>query len=88
MNRLITTYYYLGKYKGIDLNSMKRTEKEKKDNFRLELLEYDEILRQLDGDNNNNNPRKEYFDREIREVLNTYKEIITHEKEEEEKDER
>lgn len=79
MNRLIKTYYYLGRYKGIDLNNVQRTEKEKKDNFRLELLGCGELLRQLDSDNNN--PRKKYFDREMREVLNTYRELITHEEE-------
>ena len=71
INRLITTYYYFGKFKGIDLTSIQRTEKEKKDNFSLELLEFDELLRRLNDASDN--PRKQYFDREIKEVLKTYR---------------
>ena len=44
VNRLVTTYYYIGKFKGIDLSNTKRTEKEKKDNFYLKLAEIKEIL--------------------------------------------
>ena len=71
VNRLITTYYYVGKFKGIDLSNTKRTEKEKKDNFYLELVEIKEILELLKK--GKYNPRKEFFDREIGEVIKVYK---------------
>ncbi len=71
VNRLITTYYYIGKFKGIDLNNTKRTESEKKDNFYLELVEIKEILELLKK--GKYNPRKEYFDREMGEVIKIYK---------------
>ena len=85
-NRLITTYYYLGKFKGIDLSNIQRTKKEKKDSFSLELLEFDELHRRLDD--TSDNPRRQYFDREMREVLNAYKEILINENDKIEIDER
>lgn len=86
INRLITTYYYYGKFKGIDLSSIQRTEKEKKDSFSLELLEFDELHRRLDDASDN--PRRQYFDREIKEVLNAYKEMLINENDKIEIDER
>ena len=71
VDRLITTYYYIGKFKGIDLSNTKRTEKEKKDNFCLELVEIKEILELLKR--GKYNPRKEFFDREMEEVIKVYK---------------
>ena len=71
VNRLVTTYYYIGKFKGIDLSNTKRTEKEKKDNFYLKLAEIKEILQLLK--NGKYNPRKEFFDREMGEVIKVYK---------------
>lgn len=74
INRLMTTHYYLGHFNGIDLNNIKRTEKEIKDNFNLELISFDDLLSQSDF---SDNPRKKYFDRENKEiikVLKTYKE--------------
>ena len=71
VNRLVTTYYYIGKFKGIDLSNTKRTEKEKKDNFYLELVEIKEILELLKK--GKYNPRKEFFDREMGEVIKVYK---------------
>ena len=71
VDRLITTYYYIGKFKGIDLSNTKRTEKEKKDNFCLELVEIKQILELLKR--GKYNPRKEFFDREMREVIRVYK---------------
>jgi len=64
INRLIITSYYLSNYKGIDLNNIKRTDKEQKDNFRLELIPVEKLLTQ----DVSNNPRREYFDRELSEV--------------------
>ena len=71
INRLITTFYYLGNYKGINLDNVRRTEKEKKDNFQLELLSVDELMQLLNTPSDN--PRKEYFDRELVEVIKTLK---------------
>lgn len=50
---------------------MQRTEKEKKYGFRLELVGLDELLKRLDD--KSDNPRREFFNRELREVLNAYK---------------
>ena len=72
INRLIITNYYLGQYKGIDLNNVRRTEKEMKDNFNLQLINIDDLLlpsETLD------NPRKGYFDRENQEVVKVLKKI-------------
>jgi len=71
INRMITTHYYLGNYKGVNIDNAHRTEKEKKDNFNLELLSFDEIMQLLNT--KSNNPRKEHFDREIREVVKVLK---------------
>ena len=38
INRLIRTKFYLAQYKGINLESINRTENEVKDNFHLELM--------------------------------------------------
>ena len=86
INRLITTYYFSGKSKGIDLSSIQRTQKEKKDIFNLELLEYDELIKKLNDVSDN--PRRKYFDREIREALGIYKEIMINENNKIEIDER
>ena len=71
VNRLVTTYYYVGKFKGIDLSSIRRTEKEKKDNFYLELVEIKELLELLKK--GKYNPRKECFDREMLETIKIYR---------------
>lgn len=71
INRMITTYYYIGDYRGINLGQVKRTEKENKDNFYLELLSFEELMQLLNT--SSDNPRKEYFDREINEVVNLLK---------------
>ena len=69
INRLMITSYYLANYKGIDLNNLKRTDKEIKGNFNLELIPVEDLLRQESSDN----PRREYFDRELREVAKVLK---------------
>ena len=71
INRLITTYYYTGVYKGINNNAVARTANELKDNFYLQLVnlyEIEELLNSVE-----NNPRKQYFDREMREVIKVLK---------------
>ena len=65
INRLSNTKYYIGKYKGFDLDNVNRTEKEIIDNFTLELVKLDELLNKTLSDN----PRKEFFDRENYEIV-------------------
>ena len=72
INRLMTTHYYLGQFKGIDLDNIKRTEKEKKDNFNLELINLNDLLLHNEV---SDNPRKKYFDRENQEVVKVLKVI-------------
>ncbi len=69
-NRLITTHYYVGEYRGISKQSL--TEKEQKDNFRLKLVPID-ILEELVLNNQNNNPRNIYFVKELIAILEYYK---------------
>ena len=76
INRLVTTEFYIGKFKGIDEFNIRKTEKEKKDNLYLELLTLKEILKKLKN-NNNQNPRKPFFDREIKEAIKVYKKTLT-----------
>ena len=76
INRLVTTEFYIGKFKGIDELNVKKTEKEKKDNLYLELLTLKEILQKLEN-NNNQNPRKYFFDREMQEAIKVYKKTLT-----------
>ncbi len=70
-NRILTTHYYIGDFKGVDLDNTKRTEKEIKENFRLEMMTIDEMLRVADEPSDN--PRKVYFDKEIKEVVKILK---------------
>lgn len=72
LNRLVTTYFYVAKYKGIDLNNTKRTKNEIEGNFKLELIDIDD----LSYSKENNNPRKKYFDRELQEVIKVYKKVM------------
>ncbi len=73
INRLIRTKFYLAQYKGINLESINRTENEVKDNFRLELMKLDEFIESVNL--LSNNPRKKYFDRENQEVVKVLKKI-------------
>ncbi len=68
-NRLISTEYYIGKYQGINLDETHMTDKELKDNFNLKLVNINELQNLLNKITNN--PRKNFFDEEIREVIHT-----------------
>lgn len=74
-NRLVQTHYFVGPYKGIKKDTIKLTEKEKKDNFRLELVSL-EGLENMIVKNVNDNPRNIYFQRELLTVLDSYKNIL------------
>lgn len=73
LNRLCKTYFYYGTFKGIDDTNKEMTEKEKKDNFSLELVDIDTINGNLCDASN---PRSEFFDREINEAIKVYKRIL------------
>lgn len=66
LNRLVTTQYFLGDYYGVCLDKTNRTEKEIKDKFYLRFIGIDELMKLLNK--TSDNPRKEYFDRELKEV--------------------
>lgn len=74
-NRLITTYYYITTYKEISKNIQLLTENELKGNFKLELISLENI-ENLINENQTNNPRNIYFQKELLSVINFYKEKI------------
>ena len=78
INRLLVTDYYFGYYKGLDIFNTKRSNSEKKSNFSLKLVTYEELEALINEPNDN--PRKEFFDRELKEVLSYLKSTITNEK--------
>lgn len=67
LNRIMTTSYYVGDLKGIDLSNTKKTEREKEGNFQLELMNVDDVLSFTKEPSEN--PRKPFFDRELKEVV-------------------
>ena len=73
LNRLSKTYFYYGRFKGIDDDNKKMTEKERKDAFSLELIDIDDINSHLCD---KSNPRSEFFDREITEAVKVYKKLL------------
>ena len=73
-NRLVQTYYFVGSYKDIKKDSQKLTEKEQKNNFRLELVSLEDLENMILS-NKNNNPRNVYFQKELLTILSSYKNI-------------
>lgn len=73
INRLIKTKFYYGDFKGIDKVSRQMTEKEKKDNFELKLIDIDKIFEILPTQEDN--PRSEFFNRELIEAIKEYKKV-------------
>ena len=67
-NRLVVTHYFLGNYKQISQEYQRLTEKEKNAKFTLQLISL-ENLENLLLSNTNQNPRNEYFQRELLIVL-------------------
>ena len=67
VNHLLVTDYYIGEYKGLNLDNMNRTEKETRDGFNLKLVDIKEIEKLINE--KSDNPRKVYFDRELEEVI-------------------
>ena len=72
-NRLVQTYYFIGKYKGVLKDLANLTENEKNGNFKLELVPIDD-LEDIIIENKNDNPRNIYFQKELIEVIRFYKE--------------
>ena len=68
VNRLVSTYYYVGEYKGIDLDKVNLTDEEQSVNFKIDFFTKDELKERLYVESSN--PRKPYFDREMEELLN------------------
>lgn len=71
-NRLITTHYYIGKYKDTIPDKINLTKNEKEGNLKLELLPIIE-LENIIINNNNTNPRNIYFQKELLTILKFYK---------------
>lgn len=71
INRMVTIQYFIGNYNGVNLDKTNRTEKEIKGSFCLQLMTIDELMQSLNK--TSDNPRKEYFDREIKEVVKVIK---------------
>ena len=75
INRLITTHYYIGKYKEILKDNIKLSEEEQKGNLKLELIQLNQ-LKNLIIKNKNTNPRNKYFQKELLTIINYYQNQI------------
>ena len=71
-NRLVQTHVFIGPYKGTNQETRKLTEKEKKADFRLEIVLLDD-LESMIINNANNNPRNIFFQTELLTILSYYK---------------
>lgn len=72
-NRLVQTHYFVGPFKGIHAQNL--TEKERKDNFNLQLIPFSELESEI-LNNHNNNPRNIFFQQELLTVLEIYRNIF------------
>ena len=68
VNRLVSTYYYIGEFKGIDPEKLKLTEEEASVDFNINFFTKEELKDRLYKESPN--PRKPFFDREMEELLN------------------
>ena len=73
VNRRIKTYFFVGDFKGIDLDKQELTKNEKRSNFYLELVDMKRLLELLEE--KTNNPRKKFFDRELNETIKVYNKV-------------
>ena len=71
INRLLITYYYSGNEQNA-INKRELTEKEIKGGFELKYYHIEEIERLLQ-ENKTENPRNEYFNEELRTIIECYK---------------
>lgn len=70
INRLITTYFYIGQCREINFAEMKRTESEMQSNFYVDLVELRKLPDLIRA--KSNNPRKKYFDTEMETIIKIY----------------
>ena len=77
VDRTINTFYFIVPYKGINIEAAKLSEKEKTGNFKLEFLTEEEIYNFIKN-NKTNNPRKKWFIKELKNVMEIYKTNQTH----------
>lgn len=70
-NRYVETNYFVGKFKGYNLDNIKLTENEKNSNFKIELVSLDKI-QELLNNINSDNPRIPFFNKELNTILNYY----------------
>ena len=68
VNRLVSTYYYIGEFKGIDPEKLKLTDEEASVDFKIDFFTKEELKERLYKESTN--PRKPFFDREMEELLN------------------
>lgn len=73
-NRLVETHYFVGKYKGILKAEQTLTEREIAGGFKLELLPLED-LENIILNNQNNNPRNIYFQKELLTIIACYKDF-------------
>lgn len=71
IDRLLITYYYIGRQKDAIKYDRKLTEKEIKDGFELKYYSVEEIGRMLEQ-NQTENPRNQYFNKEIKTIIEHY----------------
>ena len=76
-NRLVKTHYYVAGYKGLTRDNQTLTEKEQKDNFRLELIPLRELEERILS-SKSNNPRSNYFAKELLAILEAYRKKYSH----------
>ena len=72
IDRLLITYYYIGIEKDAIKHDIKLTEKEIKDGFELKYYSVEEIGRMLEQ-NQTENPRNQYFNKEIKTIMEHYR---------------
>lgn len=72
IDRTINTFYYIAPYKGINVAATQLSERERKENFKLQLSSEEEIYSFIKN-NNTNNPRKKFFVEELKNIIEVYK---------------
>lgn len=73
INRYLRTDFFMGEFKGLDLNNVHRTEKEVRDGFTLELMTLEGFEKTFFEESIN--PRKKFFDKENEMVIDTIRSI-------------
>lgn len=74
-NRLVKTHYYIGNLKNIPQKKQELTDKEIKGNFKLEYIPLNK-LKNIIINNEINNPRNIYFQKELLKIIEYYNKHI------------